>query len=174
MDILLVFLKAIWCGVSALGFGMLFNSPSRSFAFIWFGGFMAGLVKFGLVTLGVTGGIVTASFAAAITVGLLSIPVAHSSHVPPVIFSIPSVIPLVPGVFAYKTILGIIKLTSQTGPAYIENLGETFQNGSTTMFTMLAISLGVAVPMHVLRTKSVKNLRLFPKQPSIPAKNLEK
>ena len=161
-EILNVFHKACWCGVAALGFGILFNAPRRALAFIWLGGFVAGSIKFGMLESGLAGGIVSASFAAAVGVGFLSIPVAHKSHVPPVIFSIPSIIPLVPGVFAYRTMLGFMKLTAQPDSGYAQNLAETFQNATVTLFVIMAISLGVAVPMHIFRKKSAKNLRLLP------------
>jgi uncharacterized membrane protein YjjB (DUF3815 family) len=103
-------------------------------------------------------GVVSASFLASVGVGLASIPVAHRSHVPPVIFSIPSVIPMVPGAFAYKAMLGLMKLTGTVEADYAKNLGDTVHNGALTLFIVLAISLGVAVPMHVFRRKTAKNL----------------
>lgn len=161
MDILLTILaKAFWCGFAALGFGLLFNAPKRSLHFIWMGGFLVGFIKFGLVLTPIGAGVVTASFLASVGVGLASIPVAHRSHVPPVIFSIPSVIPLVPGAFAYKAMLGLMKLTGNVEADYAKILGETVHNGALTLFIVLAISIGVAVPMHVFRKKTAKNLWL--------------
>lgn len=151
--------KAFWCGFAALGFGMLFNAPVRALHFIWIGGFLAGIIKFGLMLTALDGGIVFSSFAASVGVGIASIPVAHRSHVPPVIFSIPAVIPLVPGAFAYKTMMGFMKLTSAEAESYAQTLGDTFHNGSLTLFIIIAISLGVAIPMHVLRKASVKKIR---------------
>ncbi len=156
---LAIFTKACWCGVAALGFGMLFNSPKRALVYIFAGGFLAGLVKFGLMLSGAGSGIISASFLASVAVGLASIPVAHSSHTPPVIFSIPSVIPLVPGVFAYKTMLGVMKLSQKGTTDFTAKLADTFQNASITMFIIMAIAIGVAVPMHALRKKSVKKLK---------------
>ncbi len=155
-------MKAGWCGMGALGFGLLFNAPRRALVFIWLGGFVAGFVKFSALGTGWAGGVVSATFAASVAVGLLSIPVAHTSHVPPVVFSIPSVIPLVPGVYAYRTMIGLMKLTGQANTNPAGNLAETFQNGAVCMFIIMVIALGVAVPMHVLRQKSAKNLRFLP------------
>lgn len=160
MEILLsIVFRAFWCGFAALGFGMLFNAPGRSLFFIWTGGFLAGIIKFGIMLSPLGGGIIFSSFMASVCVGIASIPVAHRSHVPPVVFSIPSVIPLVPGAFAYKTMLGFMKLTASQGDTYAQALADTFHNGSLTLFIILAISLGVAVPMHVLRQSSVKKVR---------------
>jgi uncharacterized membrane protein YjjB (DUF3815 family) len=48
----------------------------------------------------------------AIVIGCLSMLAAHREHVPPLIFSIPAVVPMIPGGFAYEAMLGFLKLTS--------------------------------------------------------------
>lgn len=156
----LIFFKALWCGMAALGFSILFNAPARALPAGWWCGFLAGFAKFSLLQPPVGGGMVIASFAGAVLVGLVSIPLAHRQHVTPMIFAIPAVIPLVPGSFAYRTMLGLMKLAGPIGDTYSAVLNETVHNAVTTLFIILAISIGVAVPMHALRKESVKNLRL--------------
>jgi uncharacterized membrane protein YjjB (DUF3815 family) len=153
-------LKAFWCGFAALGFGVLFNAPPRTLIAIWAGGFFAGLVKFASLQTIPGVGVIFCSFIAAIIVGIASIPVAHSRHVPPMIFAIPSVIPLVPGVYAYRTMLGLMKLTGNIGSEYSQVLSETVHNGVITLFVIMALSLGVAVPMHITTKTSGKKIRL--------------
>ncbi|MBS1653468.1 MAG: threonine/serine exporter family protein [Bacteroidetes bacterium] len=150
--------KAFWCGFGALGFGILFNVPPRTLFALWIGGALAGLIKFGLINF--AGGVVFSSFIAAAAVGFLSIPMAHYRHVPPMIFAIPSVIPLIPGIFAYRTMLGLIKLTGNVGTDYNMILTDTVNNGVKTLFVILSLAMGVAIPMHVMRKESVKNIRL--------------
>jgi uncharacterized membrane protein YjjB (DUF3815 family) len=158
MDWILILSKAFWCGWGALGFGILFNVPPRTLFSIWVGGAVAGFLKFTLLQL--TVGVVLASFAGALAVGISSIPIAHLRHAPPMIFAIPSVIPLIPGVFAYRTILGLMKLTGNIGPDYNQIISETVNNGSKTLFIIMSLAMGVAVPMHLMRKESVKNIRL--------------
>ena len=149
MDWTLILGKSFWCGWGALGFGILFNVPPRTLFALWVGGAIGGLLKFSLMQLAFS--VVFASFAGAAAVGVLSIPIAHFRHVPPMIFAIPSVIPLIPGVFAYKTMLGLIKLTGNIGPDYNTVLAETVNNGAKTLFIILSLAMGVAIPMHVMR-----------------------
>jgi uncharacterized membrane protein YjjB (DUF3815 family) len=150
--------KAFWCGWAALGFSVLFNAPARALLPVWICGFLAGLVKFSLMHPALGAGIIMASFLASLAIGLVSIPIAHLRHVTPMIFAIPAVIPMVPGTFAYRTMLGLMKLTSKVGADYATILDETVHNGVTTLFIILALSLGAAVPMHILRKESVKNI----------------
>ncbi len=151
--------KAFWCGWGALGFGILFNVPPRTLFAIWIGGALGGFLKFTLLQL--TAGVVFASFAGALAIGFSSIPIAHFRHVPPMIFAIPSVIPLIPGVFAYRTMLGLMKLTGNIGPDYNLIISETINNGSKTFFIIMALALGASVPMHLMRKESVKHARLI-------------
>ena len=158
MDLIPVLSKAFWCGWGALGFGILFNVPPRTLFALWIGGAIGGFLKFTLLQL--TVGVVFASFVGATAVGMLSIPIAHFRHVPPMIFAIPAVIPMIPGVFAYRTMLGLIKLTGAIGPDYTNILSDTVNSGVKTLFIIMSLALGVSVPMHVMRQESAKNIRL--------------
>jgi uncharacterized membrane protein YjjB (DUF3815 family) len=160
-EIWIIGAKAFWCGCAALGFGVLFNAPRRSLLPIAIGGIIAGLVKFSLLHPALGAGVILGSFAAAAAIGFASIPMAHLSHVPPMIFAIPSVIPLVPGAFAYRTMLGLMRLTGDITADYPQILSQTVHNGTRTLFVIMALSLGVAIPMHVMRKESVKNIRLI-------------
>jgi uncharacterized membrane protein YjjB (DUF3815 family) len=155
-----IFFKSVWCGVAACGFGILFNCPQRSLGIVWLGGLLAGLVKFTCMHTAVGAGIVPASFLAAVTIGFASIPAAHFRHVPPTVFAIPAVIPLIPGAFAYRAMLGLMKLATIVDDNYSKVLAVTVNNGTTAFFVILALALGVAVPMHIMRKESVKHLRL--------------
>ncbi|MDE3235707.1 MAG: threonine/serine exporter family protein [Bacteroidota bacterium] len=161
MEWILILGKAFWCGFGAVGFGILFNVPPRTLFALWVGGAIGGFLKFSLLQL--SAGVVFASFVGASFIGILSIPIAHFRHVPPMIFSIPSVIPLIPGVFAYRTMLGLIKLTGSIGPDYSQVIADTVNNGVKTLFIIMSLAVGVAVPMHLMRKESVKNIRLKPK-----------
>lgn len=158
---MLVIGKAFWCGWGAVGFGILFNVPARAVFTLWLGGAICGFIKFTFLQLAF--GVIFASFVGAAAVGFLSIPMAHYRHVPPMIFAIPSVIPLIPGVFAYRTMLGLIKLTGKIGPDYVTVMSETVNNGAKTLFIIMSLAMGVAIPMHVMRKESVKNVHLLKK-----------
>lgn len=159
MDIYSILAKAFWCGWAALGFGILFNSPSRILWLLWLCGAIAGCTKFSLMGFGY--GIVLSSFVAASCVGILSIPLSHTGHTPSIIIAIPSVIPLVPGVFAYRSMLGLMKLAQSMNKDYVKILSDTVHYGCQTLFIVVALAIGVTIPMHLLRQESAKNIRFF-------------
>jgi uncharacterized membrane protein YjjB (DUF3815 family) len=155
-----IFEKVIWYGVAAMGFSILFNVPTRTLLFVFLIGALGGLTRLLLLKSGMN--IIVASMVGAMLIGLISIPFAHVKHAPPLVFSIPAVIPMVPGIFAYRTMLGLIKLAGEVDPAtYPQVLSETINNGLKAMFILMSLAGGVAVPMLITRKESVKHMRLI-------------
>lgn len=155
MILLEILIKSFWAGIAAIGFAILFNVPRRTLFPIWCIGAMGGLIKF--TAMNYEMGVVFASFLGAVAVGIIAIQMAHLKDSPPLVFSIPSVIPMIPGVFAYKFMLGMIALTSiEKTDIYLQTLIETVNNGSKMMFVLIALGTGVAIPMLLTRKESIK------------------
>jgi uncharacterized membrane protein YjjB (DUF3815 family) len=155
MILLEILTKSFWAGIAAIGFAILFNVPRRVVFPIWALGALGGLIKFTAMNFEI--GIVFASFLGATVIGIVSIQMAHMRNSPPLVFSIPSVIPMVPGVFAYKMMLGMIALTKiENTDAYLKTLIETVNNGSKMMFILISLGIGVAIPMLITRKESIK------------------
>ena len=149
----------MWAGFAALGFAILFNVPPRTLFAIWLIGALGGLAKFSLLGLNVN--IIMASFVGASLIGVLSIPLSHKVHSPPLIFSIPAVIPMVPGAFAYRMMLDLINIAVKTSDVNMDSvLVDVFQNGMKVAFILLSLAVGVAVPMLITRKDSAKRIRI--------------
>jgi uncharacterized membrane protein YjjB (DUF3815 family) len=157
-DWLLIAEKFIWCGFAAAGFAVLFNVPVRTLALIAVLGGIGGLTKFSLIYFGFSD--VFAPFCGSAVIGLLSIFLAHYKHTPPPVFYIPALIPMVPGVFAYRMMLGMIKLVGNPqAPDYAEVMNTTVNNGLKVLFIIIGLAVGVVIPMLVTRRSSVKDLK---------------
>lgn len=148
--------KGFWGGWAAVGFAVLFNVPARALWAVYLLGFVGCLSKFTL--LGFEVHPVLAALVGASLVGIFSIRAAHSKHAPPLIFAIPSVIPLVPGIFSYKAMIGIITLTEKVGDDYNKVLAETINNGTKATFIIMALAVGVAIPNLITRKESAKEI----------------
>ena len=159
LEFLMILEKGIWFGFAALGFAILFNVPQRTLKIIWLMGAAGGLTKLMLMQFNI--GIVIATFAGASLVGVLSVYAAHNKHAPPLVFSIPSVIPMIPGAFAYRMMLGLMQLsgTAVSTSTYYQTMAETMSNGLKTMFILMALAVGVAIPMLVSRKETIKKIR---------------
>lgn len=149
---------SIWSGIAAIGFSILFNVPRKSIITIFILGFGAGLIKFLMLHFNVN--IVFSSFLGAFFVGLISIPLAHKIHLPPVVFTIPTIIPMIPGFYAYETVLYVMKYTlveKDISKKY-ELINGIFSNGFNMVFILIAITLGITIPMLLLRKSTVKRV----------------
>jgi uncharacterized membrane protein YjjB (DUF3815 family) len=163
MNFLEIITKSIWAGIAAMGFAVLFNVPRRVIFSIGMLGAVGGLIKFTVMNFDI--GIVFASFLGATAVGIISIQMAHMRNSPPLVFSIPSVIPMVPGLFAYKMMLGLIALTSiENTDDYIQSLIHTVNNGAKAMFILISLGTGVAIPMLLSRKESIKKSKFNKKK----------
>jgi uncharacterized membrane protein YjjB (DUF3815 family) len=159
MEYLYLLEKCLWFGCAALGFGILFNVPVRALYIIFLLGAVGGITRTVLVNWNI--GITLSSFAGASLIGILSIPAAHNKHAPPLVFSIPALIPMVPGVFAYRTMLDLIKLTTPlANDIYSSILNDMVSNGLKTVFILMTLAAGASIPMLVTRKSSAKQLKL--------------
>ncbi len=151
MEVLEVFFKGFWCSLAAIGFGILFNAPKKSLWMILLVGFLGGTVKFGLMLPEIGGRIVFSTFTAALAVGFIGVFLGNRKKMIPMMITIPSVIPLVPGVFAYKAMLGLMALGSKPDENYGQIVNQSVYNGTMTLFILLAITLGVSIPLVIFR-----------------------
>ncbi|MCF8273203.1 MAG: threonine/serine exporter family protein [Flavobacteriaceae bacterium] len=161
LDVILKLLEvSFWSGIAALGFGILFNIPRSAMMTVFVLGFCAGFIKFSLIHFHIH--VVLGSLLAAFFVGIISIPLAHKIHQPPVVFSIPPVIPMIPGYFAYETILSIMNFifTESDASKRVELIDAIFTNGFTMFFILISLTVGVALPMLLLKKNSVKKIDL--------------
>jgi uncharacterized membrane protein YjjB (DUF3815 family) len=150
--------KCIWFGCAAVGFAVLFNVPVRTLFPIFIMGALGGLTKVALVHLQVN--VIIASLAGSTLIGFLGIPFAHNKHAPPPVFCIPAVIPMVPGIFAYRMMLGLIKIAGDIDKATsVQILSETIHNGLKVMFILMTLAAGVGLPMLITRKDSAKEIR---------------
>lgn len=159
MEVILEILEvSVWSGIAALGFGVLFNIPRSSIATVFILGFAAGFIKFLLLSFNVN--IVLATFMAVFLVAICCIPIAHKIHHPPVVFCIPPVIPMIPGYFAYETVLSVMNFIfiEKDAVKRIELMDSIFSNGFTMFFILISITAGISLPMLILRKNTVKKI----------------
>lgn len=151
--------KGIWFGAAAIGFSVLFNVPGRAVLPVCLIAAAGGLAKEFLIYCGVGG--IAAALAGSALIGMLSIAAAHDKHAPALIFSIPAIIPMVPGSLAYRMMGGLIKLAGDTtNPAYASILYGTVNNGIKVVFTLIALAIGVSIPHLISRKTSTKKIHM--------------
>jgi len=150
--------KGIWLGLAGIGFAVLFNVPRRTLGAIYIMSALGGMLKFYMMSLDF--GLVFAAFCGSSLIGFLSVLAAHYRKAPPMTFALPSLIPMIPGFFAYKAMVGVMKLTAEKDvEVYRKLFFETVNNGLSALFIILALSAGVAIPLLITRKETVKRIK---------------
>ena len=155
----------LFAAVAAIGFAIISNPPRKALAISAFLAAVGhGLRYFLLHTEMFTMDIATASFCAAVSIGLLAIPFAKFIHCPAEVFSFPSLLPMIPGMFAYKSILALTKFMQSTDQtASFNYIEQFFRNGITTIFVLFALVVGAAIPVFIFHRQSFTATRFMNK-----------
>lgn len=153
LDTVFAFLiDAFWSCVAALGFALLFNVPRRMLPGCALVGAVGHAARFLMLQTGLL--IEPATLFAAVLVGILSSLLARHYRTLAPIFGIVGAIPMVPGVFAFRTMIGLIRVAGSDALAAdvrILLLSEAATNGVKTALLLGALAVGIAVPTLLFR-----------------------
>lgn len=157
---------ALAAAISAMGFSMIFNIPRRLLWVVVIGGILAvctrNFVNLGPSTnnIGLDMGLVFGSFCGSVLVSLIAIKAVHWFHVPNHVLTIPSVIPMIPGVLMYRMLLGFININVETLDE-ITPFMRAMESGVNSGLVIFCIALGVAIPNIFARRFIAKDRQLF-------------
>lgn len=138
---------ALAAAISAVGFSMIFNIPRRLLWVVAIGGIIAvctrNVVNLGPSSgnIGLDQGLVIGSLVGSALASLIATQAIHWFNAPHHCLSIPSVIPMIPGVLMYRSLFALIDMHGVVGEVTI-----AMHNGIMASLTILCISLGVAIP----------------------------
>ncbi len=139
---------ALWSGLAAMSFAMAFNVPRRALLACALGGAAGHVLRTFL--LGSGWSIELSTFVGAAVIGILAQGFARFWQAPALVFTVPGVIPMVPGSFAFRTMINILEITAGTNPLNSPLLIAANVNFIKTGFILLAIAVGIAGPMLII------------------------
>lgn len=138
---------AVAAAISAMGFSMIFNIPRRLLWVVAIGGIIAVCTR-NFVNLGPSNGnvgldwgLILGSLIGSSLISIICIKAVHIFHTPHHCLSIPSVIPMVPGVLMYRALFALIEMHGVVGELTI-----AIHNGIMASLIILCIAIGVAIP----------------------------
>ena len=138
--------------IAAAGFGVLFNIGFRSLPWCAASGALALAVRTFCLD-GLDWNLEAASFAAALTVGAAVQALRTRTDISQNALDVVGCIPMVPGSFAAKAVLGMFALTATDSAHAAETLVTAVQYTLRVMFTIGAIGTGLAIPTLLLRVR---------------------
>lgn len=133
--------------VSAIGFSMIFNTPRQLMWVVALGGIISvctrNFVNLGPSSgnIGLDQGLVVGSFVGSAVVSIICCAVVRRLHTPHQLLSIPSVIPMIPGVLMYRALFAFIHI-----PKLESGVTVAMNNTIQASLIILFIALGVAIP----------------------------
>lgn len=139
-----LFMVGLSGAMAAGGFAIFFNVPIRALFFCFLGGILAVVVRnILLIKFGVS--LPISSFFGALSVGFMAVYLAHRLKIPANVFAVPAVIPMIPGILLYKTIIGFLSLDASMEQAEIPAFFQAVNSGINGALSVLSIALGIAI-----------------------------
>ena len=157
---------AVAAAISAVGFSMIFNIPRRLLWVVAVGGVIAvcsrNFVNLGQSNhnIGLDMGPVIGSLVGSALISIIVTRAVHWFHTPHHCLSIPSVIPMIPGVLMYRALFAFIDMRGVVGEVTV-----AMNNAIQASLMILCIAIGVAIPNIFARRwitpKRQKQLKLL-------------
>ncbi len=144
---------AIFSAIAAIGFAVISNPPRKAVI-------IAALLSaighsFRYYLLHCAGlDLATSTFFAAFLIGLLSFAFGKLIRCPFEVFTFPSLLPMIPGMYAYKMFLSLGKFIRSDSAFHLQLIEDVFKNGLTAIFVLLALVVGVSIPMLFFHEQS--------------------
>ncbi len=151
-QVLLVFEDMFFSFLAAFGFGSLSNPPFKALVCAGFLGAFGHGLRYFLINMCAVH-MVPASFLAALCVGFSAFFVAKKMHTLVEVFTFPAVLPMIPGIPAYNTIISLVKFLNASQDAGHQYLEQVFYNGFLALFILSALVLGILFPYLLVSKK---------------------
>ena len=131
-----------FAAIPAVGFAVVFNVPQKALKYCAIGGAIGHGSRYLMTHFGLP--IEWATFFAATLVGLIGVHWSHRFLAHPKVFTVAALIPMVPGVFAYKAMIAMVEINHLGySPELIATCMENFLKA---MFIIAGLAVGLAVP----------------------------
>ncbi len=145
----------LFAAIAAVGFAILFNVPPR----VLWGGALCGALGHGLRYLLIAAGwqIEVATFGGALLVGTLGFLLARWQRLPTMLFTVSGVIPMVPGTFAFSTMIGLLRAVGMLGGTVnsAETLAQSSIDGVRTGLILATLAAGIVLPSYLRSQRPV-------------------
>lgn len=144
--------QSLWAALAAVAFAVIFNVPPRGLAACATVAALGFCLRGTLVTADLSSQEI-ATLLAATVISLLSAAAGRLLHAPPLLFSIPGVIPFVPGTLALRSTRQLFALVSLAPDDRATALVAMLSDGFKALLIIAAMAGGVVIPSLLFRRK---------------------
>ncbi|WP_294594060.1 threonine/serine exporter family protein [uncultured Bacteroides sp.] len=150
----------IFAAIAAIGFGAISDPPLRAFSSIALLAAVGHALRFCLMTyLGVD--IATASLCASFTIGMGSLLLGKRIFCPMTVLYIPALLPMVPGMYAYKIVFSLIMFMQNLKVPELQQkyMMEMCTNSVITCSVIFMLAVGATIPLFLFKTRAFSMTR---------------
>jgi len=146
MTLIDIIVDGLLAAIAGIGFGAISHPPRRAFVYIGILSAVGHALRFYLMKE-VQVDIATASFCASLTIGFLTLWFGRVSYCPMTVLYIPALLPMVPGMYAYKSIFALIMFMQHQKESILAEryMRELFSNALVTFSTVFLLALGATL-----------------------------
>ena len=132
MTLLAILSDGFFAAVAAVGFGAVSDPPMRAFP-----------------------AIASASLCASVAIGIGSLLLGGRIHCPMTVLFIPALLPMIPGMYAYKTVFSMIMfMQNLDDPSAAGYLAAIVRNGFVTFSVIFMLAAGAAAPIFLFNKRA--------------------
>ncbi|MCM1164337.1 MAG: threonine/serine exporter family protein [Muribaculaceae bacterium] len=155
-----IFQDALFSAIAAIGFAAISRPPRTAYLYCAFIAAVGHSLRFLLLNYDTGMHIIPATLIASFVIGILAVVVSPLSKIPAETYLFPSLLPMVPGVYAYKTFAGLAMcLFSESPEAFDHNFYLFGYNAITCGCILLCMVTGAVSPIFMLKKISFQATR---------------
>lgn len=152
---------ALFAAIAAVGFAAISNPPKKAYLFCAIIAAVGHSARFLMMNSDFLGmHIVAASTIAAFIVGTLAVLLSPLGRMPAETCLFPSLLPMIPGIYAYKAFGGLMMCLLHGGESQFDHYFFLFaNNGLTCLFILLGMVVGGTFPIFFFKKISFQATR---------------
>ena len=156
-----IFEDGFFAAIAAIGFASISSTPRRAYIACAVTAAVGHAVCYILMAPAMASmHIVPASALAALAVGFMGVMFAPSIKCPAEVCFFPALLPMIPGMYAYRAVQALISCMCHSGEAeFNHHLSLFAQNGLTCAFIVLAMVIGANIPVFLLKKTAFQATR---------------
>ena len=158
-----ILLDALYSAIAAIGFAAISRPPRRAYKYCALIAAIGHALRYVLMSeCGMHLHIVAASAIAAFIIGTLAVMFTTISKTPAETCLFPALLPMIPGIFAYKTFGGLVMCllsTSDGQDTFNYYFYQFASNGITVLFIIMGMVIGATLPIFIFKKISFQATR---------------
>lgn len=155
-----IFQDALFAAIAAIGFAAISRPPGRAYLWCALTAAAGHSLRFILMNLPPYFHIIPASLIAAFVIGVLAVIISAYAKFPAETCLFPALLPMIPGIYAYKTFGGLAMSLLSGEPQTFDHYFSLFSyNGMMCCGILVGLVLGATLPIFIFKKISFQATR---------------